>query len=43
MSTGQVWIEVHTSKRSYCVLGGVGRQAIWERGEKVVSVEVMGS
>lgn len=39
MSTSQVWIEVHTNKRSYCVRGG--HRVTWLRGEQVVSMEVM--
>jgi hypothetical protein len=36
---GQIWIEVLTSKRSYCVRGGA--RVVWTSGEKVISMEVI--
>jgi hypothetical protein len=37
---GKVRIEVHTSKRSYSVIGG-DRRVTWLPGEKVVSMDVI--
>lgn len=37
---GKVRIEVHTSKRSYSVIGGESR-VTWLPGEKVVSMDVI--
>lgn len=34
-----IWVEVHTNKRSYCVVGG--HKVIWLPGEKVISIEAM--
>jgi hypothetical protein len=34
-----IWILVETSKRSYCVRAH--RRVTWERGEKVIKMEVM--
>ena len=34
-----IWVEVHTSRRSYCVRGMT--QVFWEPGEKVISMMVL--
>ena len=34
-----IWVEVHTSKRSYTVIGG--QLVVWYPGEKVISMDVV--
>jgi hypothetical protein len=38
---GKIRIEVHTSKRSYTVIGGTDSKVTWLPGEKVVSMDVI--
>jgi hypothetical protein len=35
----EIWVEVHTNERSYCVRGGY--RVIWAKGEKVISMDVI--